>query len=468
MLKDAVGDEETQHELEVAVCHAIRWFETRRHPYNDDDYDEMTSDRTTQRRLYLDFRHLVISHGIDVEALSTRIRAKVPSDVPIHLSLQCCRMEDGGLEVMDKFLRNLPNVTDINVTLLWFDYCEISNVVKAASDLKKLELPLAGNQTGVSQVLRACSLGQLENLRFHSSGSSIETNVIQEVMAELSSLRSLKALSFISFTCTDDCFKELCLGLLNLENTLEKVHLSCEGNIGSASLPYLSQLIREMPAETQLSIRIRNAPELFQNASLDQIQDFMMSVKTQRSIKWLELDHVGLTSSSSARLFRALESPKKAAPSPSAVVSICGPFLLRGKLAFRQLIKSLPRMLALDCLAVIDTQCNLSQVVTGSKRNSDAKDNHDALVSAAIHRNPELQHLSLRIGEDAVYPPIMDHVFERNASLANARNTVKNAFLEGKKFPIALWPQAIASIAAQGGRFGADPVYLLLEHLFAT
>ena len=456
MNKDVV--EETQHELDVAVSQALRWFDKRHHQQKV----SKTSDRA--RHLYLDFRHLVISHGIDVDELSTRIRAKVPSDVPIHMSLKCCRMDDGGLEVMETFLRNLPNVTFINVTWLWFDYCEISEVVQAATQLKELELPF-GNKPGIGEVLRACSACELEDLRFHSCGSSIEAEYVSELLRELPLLNCLKTVSFLSFECNDECFEVLAIGLMNLRRPLEKLQLSCVGGLEEASLPILAKLIRGMPAETQLSIRIRETPALFQNASRNDIEQFLQSVQMQRSLKWLELDHVGMSSTHTTRLFRSLEAPKKS-PSEAAVVSLCGPFLLHGKSAFGQLLKSIPRMRTVECLAVIDTHCNLNQVLTGRSKTNQAS--HDELVTAAVHGNPELQHLSLLIGDDSVFPSSLDEVLERNASLATARETISNAFTERKQFPVALWPRAMETIAAKGGKFGADPVYLLLEHLFAT
>ena len=463
MSKGKAEAEDPEHELEEAVNQALRWFDSR-HRYNSSYHNG--------RRLHLDFRHLVIGggDGIDVKALSSRIRAKVPDDVPIHMSLQCCRMDDGGLEVMDSFVRNIPNLTSINVTLLWFDYHEISNVVQGASDLKKLELPL-GNRPDISLVFQACKSCQLEDLRFFANGYTLEIERIQEVVEGLPLLMHLKELSFVSFKCHDDCFDVLLNGILNLPYVLDQLHLSCLGGITSTSLPMLTKLLRKIAPSTQSTIRIRNTPQLFQEASLSRVEDFMMAVRAVQSLKWLELDNVGLRSSMITRLFRALECPHKGGT--SAVVTICGPNILRGKAPFRQMMESLPRMHSLDCLAVIDTLSNLDQVVTSntSKTNGVGSSNrrtHAEMVSAAVFENPVLRHLTLRIGDDCIYPKVLDEFFERNSSISKAKMTNAEAFIQRKQFPLALWPLAIESVANQGGRYGADPVYLLLQHFFAT
>mmetsp|Transcript_4100 Transcript_4100/g.5383 ORF Transcript_4100/g.5383 Transcript_4100/m.5383 type:complete len:446 (-) Transcript_4100:185-1522(-) len=435
-----MAKEEHQDEFDEAVTQALDWFEARR--------------VSNKKRLFLDFRQLIIGHGIDVEKMAAKIRERVSNDVQIHLSLKCCRIEDGGLQVLKHFLRNVPNLTFINVTFLWFDYDEISNVVLSASNLRALELPL-GSTPGISNVLRACG-DQVEDLRFFSGGSFLSRNVLHEATASasLEPLHNLKSLSFTSFKCDNDCMDLFVSDMLGLQNNLEQLHIACDGGtMTSKSLPVLAKLLRNLSSSIKLSLRIADNPDLFQNATRDQSQDFMEALQQSNSLGSLDLEHVGLTGDLTKRLFHTLEFLQ----GESVRISIGGSNIFRGTSTFDQLSKSIPRMRGVSCLAVIDT--------VGSV---ELNDECGSVVAKAVHRNASLKHLTLQMGGDFIYLPILDELFERNESIDHALKLISHTATTQLPFSSGLWVPALIKAQTKAGDFCADPIYHMLHHMVTS
>lgn len=423
-----------QDEFDEAVTEALDWFGSKR--------------VGNRKRLFLDFRQLIIGDGIQAEQLAQKIQQQVPPDVEIHLSLKCCRVEEGGLGVLQRFLSSVPNLTFLNVTFLWFDYEEITTVVLSASNLRELELPL-GQQSGIASVIQACG-DQLENFRFFSGGLLLTKHVVEEATMALQKRKNLKSLEFASFRCNDDSFHGF-VSNLGRVCTLERLRIACDGgSMTSRSLSALTRLLHTLPSTIKLKLSISDNPELFQNATRAQLKHFLGALSECRSLQSLSLEHVGLTSSQTQRILQSLEVLQ----TDSLQVTLCGTNLLPDQKAFAHLTQSISRMTAVECLAVIDDFHSQVEMTTENA----------FLLAEAVHSNHSIQHLTLQVGGEYIFSPILDEIFDRNKALKAAQDGVGQAARDAE-FSSALWTRAVANMRPKAGDFAADPIHILIKNM---
>mmetsp|Transcript_29383 Transcript_29383/g.68441 ORF Transcript_29383/g.68441 Transcript_29383/m.68441 type:complete len:462 (+) Transcript_29383:126-1511(+) len=453
-----LGDSIEQDDFGEAVEQALSWFEGRSRSKLCKHHAPSSNARyQMRRRLFLDFRQLVITSGIHVDSMVDKIKARLPKDVPIHLSLRCCQIEDDdALESLKRFLSKVPNLTFISTTFLWFDYGDISDVVSASWHLRELEVPLA-YKPGISSVLEACG-GRLSDLRFFSGASNLSLQVLDEAMTALgASCRNLKSLGFTSFLCDDDCLEYLLTQLVEWskcsDSRLEQLQISCDGGtIAGSALPFFTFLIRELADSVKLKLRIANVP-LFQQASESHVGDFFFALQQSTTIAKIELEDVGLTGFGANLLFASLENLS----SSSVYIAVQEGGIFDERWLFKKLMKSIHHMESVSCLSIIDRDGN------GDMGADECAED----VAKSVQRNSSLRHLTLRNGPDYLCSPWLDEMFDRNESIGKAEQAIVSDASK-VELPLGLWAPLLACLQAEAGHFEADPTFLILQHLMSS